>query len=79
MKKKCVECKKRFSRMDSWLMQKGLFKRKYVCRHCLQIFLKKSNPESYNGSTIWICAHCRPPQKFTDRQEYLVHHYFSHN
>ena len=26
--------------------------------------------------TFWVCAHCRPPQKFTDRTEYIAHHYF---
>lgn len=26
--------------------------------------------------TFWVCAHCRPPQKFTDRTEYISHHYF---
>jgi len=24
---------------------------------------------------IWICSHCRPPQKFTSRSEYVAHHY----
>lgn len=26
--------------------------------------------------TFWVCAHCRPPQKFTDRAKYISHHYF---
>jgi hypothetical protein len=26
--------------------------------------------------TFWVCAHCRPPQKFTERAEYISHHYF---
>jgi hypothetical protein len=25
--------------------------------------------------TFWVCSHCRPPQKFTDRTEYIAHHY----
>ncbi len=25
---------------------------------------------------FWVCAHCRPPQKFTDRTKYISHHYF---
>jgi hypothetical protein len=27
---------------------------------------------------FWVCSHCRPPQKFTNRSEYIAHHY-SHN
>ena len=27
---------------------------------------------------FWICAHCRPPLKFTNRDEYISHH-FRHN
>ena len=26
---------------------------------------------------FWVCSHCRPAQKFTDRSAYIVHH-FSH-
>ncbi len=26
---------------------------------------------------LWVCSHCRPPQKFTDRSQYINHH-FSH-
>jgi len=28
--------------------------------------------------SFWVCSHCRPPQKFTSRSEYIAHHY-SHN
>ena len=24
---------------------------------------------------LWVCSHCRPPQKFTDRSAYIAHHY----
>lgn len=24
---------------------------------------------------FWVCSHCRPPQKFTERSEYIAHHY----
>ena len=27
---------------------------------------------------FWVCSHCRPPHKFTDRTEYIGHHYI-HN
>lgn len=27
---------------------------------------------------FWVCAHCRPPQKFKTRDEYIAHH-FVHN
>ena len=27
---------------------------------------------------FWLCCHCRPPQKFLQRDEYVVHH-FRHN
>ena len=26
---------------------------------------------------FWVCSHCRPAQKFTDRAQYIAHH-FSH-
>jgi len=25
--------------------------------------------------TLWVCAHCRPPRKFTNHDEYIAHHY----
>ena len=25
--------------------------------------------------TLWVCAHCRPPRKFTSHDEYIAHHY----
>lgn len=24
---------------------------------------------------LWVCAHCRPPRKFTSHDEYIAHHY----
>lgn len=27
---------------------------------------------------FWVCSHCRPPQKFTNRSDYISHHYI-HN
>lgn len=27
---------------------------------------------------FWVCAHCRPPRKFTNRDDYIAHH-FIHN
>ena len=26
--------------------------------------------------SFWLCCHCRPPQKFLKRDEYIAHHYF---
>lgn len=25
--------------------------------------------------SFWVCAHCRPPRKFTNHEEYIAHHY----
>lgn len=78
MKKKCIECKKWFNRIDVFAVEKSWLKKKHVCRTCLKEFLHKTNP-SASSSNLWLCAHCRPPQKFTDRDAYITHHYFSHH
>ncbi|WP_048116734.1 hypothetical protein [Nitrosopumilus adriaticus] len=78
MKKRCIECKKRFNRIDVFAVEKSWLKKRHVCRTCLQEFLRKTNPSS-DGGDLWICAHCRPLQKFLDKDAYITHHYFSHH
>lgn len=38
----------------------------------------KSSVSIDPNRTLWVCAHCRPPQKFTNRDDYIAHHYI-HN
>lgn len=29
----------------------------------------------HDNRPFWVCAHCRPPQKFKTRDEYIAHHF----
>jgi hypothetical protein len=28
---------------------------------------------------FYVCSHCRPPSKFTNRSDYIAHHFTSHS
>jgi len=78
MKKKCVDCGKRFNRIDVWMVEKTRFKKKYVCRGCLTAHMKELNPNHSGGSDLWLCSTCRPPQWFIDHSKYIAHHHSHH-
>ncbi|QLH07208.1 hypothetical protein C5F50_09055 [Nitrosopumilus ureiphilus] len=78
MKKKCVDCGKRFNRIDVWAVEKTRFKKKYVCRNCFTFHMKQLNPHHSDSRDLGLCSTYRPPQWFTDHSNYIDHHHSHH-
>ena len=79
LKKRCVLCHKWFKRIDLWRIKKSWYNTKYACRFCLQEWMKEHDKELTSERDIWMCAHCRPPQWFTNREDYIKHHYIHYH
>ena len=70
---------KKYPRIDVWRFKESRWHSKYVCRFCLHSVLIQNNPQWDDNRDFWICAHCRPPKKFLNKDEYVQHHFIVHD